>query len=75
MHWQVAAIGALLGAEAGVTLCYRRPRNLPTWPYNLFTMVHGRDRAAVLKSIVLFIPYWLTRAGLSQLGRPAARRP
>ena len=31
-----------------VTLCYRRPRRLPDWPYNLFTMIHGRDRAQVL---------------------------
>ena len=28
-----------------VTHCYRRPRRLPAWPYNLFAMVHGRDRA------------------------------
>ncbi|MCK7466867.1 MAG: hypothetical protein MZU91_01120 [Desulfosudis oleivorans] len=27
--------------------CYRRPRHLPDWPYNLFAMVHGRDRAEV----------------------------
>ncbi|HKJ75618.1 MAG TPA: Lrp/AsnC family transcriptional regulator, partial [Gammaproteobacteria bacterium] len=24
--------------------CYRRPRHLPEWPYNLFAMVHGRTR-------------------------------
>lgn len=48
---RAAEIGALLGAQAGVTLCYRRPRSLPTWPYNLFTMVHGRDRASVLETI------------------------
>ena len=30
-----------------VTLCYRRPRRLPAWPYNLFCMIHGRDRATV----------------------------
>lgn len=27
-----------------VTLCYRRARQLPDWPYNLFCMVHGRSR-------------------------------
>lgn len=31
-----------------VTLCYRRPRRLPVWPYNLFCMIHGRSRSAVL---------------------------
>jgi len=35
-------------AAPGVTLCYRRPRRLPGWRYNLFTMVHGRDRSAAL---------------------------
>ena len=30
-----------------VTLCYRRPRRPPDWPYNLFCMIHGRDRAKV----------------------------
>jgi DNA-binding Lrp family transcriptional regulator len=34
-----------------VSLCYRRPRRLPDWPYNLFCMVHGRDRATVLAQI------------------------
>ena len=34
-----------------VTLCYRRPRRLPDWPYNLFTMIHGRSREAVLEQV------------------------
>ncbi|NPU92851.1 MAG: Lrp/AsnC family transcriptional regulator [Gammaproteobacteria bacterium] len=34
-----------------VTLCYRRPRRLPDWPYNLFCMIHGRDRHWVLQQI------------------------
>jgi len=34
-----------------VTLCYQRPRRLPAWPYNLFCMVHGRNRTTVLKQI------------------------
>ncbi|HEY4775367.1 MAG TPA: Lrp/AsnC family transcriptional regulator, partial [Xanthobacteraceae bacterium] len=28
-----------------VTLCYRRPRRRPEWPYNLFCMVHAKTRA------------------------------
>ena len=34
-----------------MTLCYQRPRRLPDWPYNLFCMVHGRDRDDVLACI------------------------
>nr|ACF98051.1 putative nitrite reductase [NAD(P)H] small subunit NirD [uncultured bacterium 888] len=30
-----------------VTLAYRRRRQLPGWPYNLFCMVHGRERRHV----------------------------
>jgi DNA-binding Lrp family transcriptional regulator len=30
-----------------VTLCYRRPRRPPLWPYNLFCMIHGKDRTLV----------------------------
>lgn len=43
----VAEIGEGLSALPFVTLCYRRPRRLPDWPYNLFCMIHGRDRATV----------------------------
>jgi len=50
--WDVAdggvdAIGAALAREPGVTLCYSRRRALPAWRYNLFCMLHGRDRATV----------------------------
>jgi DNA-binding Lrp family transcriptional regulator len=39
--------GPKVGALDFVTHCYHRPRHLPAWPYNLFAMVHGRDRAEV----------------------------
>lgn len=48
---RVAAIGTALAAEPAVTLCYRRPRRPPHWPYTLFCMVHGRARAQVLAAI------------------------
>ncbi|WP_415382801.1 Lrp/AsnC family transcriptional regulator [Halosimplex sp. TS25] len=40
------------GVEVGrlpyVTLCYHRPRRPDqAWPYNLFTMIHGREQEAV----------------------------
>jgi DNA-binding Lrp family transcriptional regulator len=44
---RVALIGQQMAALPWVTLCYRRPRRLPAWPYNLFCMIHGRERAAV----------------------------
>lgn len=40
----VDAAGREIGALPFVTHCYRRPRRLPDWPYNLFAMVHGRSR-------------------------------
>lgn len=43
----VDALGAEVGALPFVTHCYRRPRALPDWPYNLFAMVHGSSRAEV----------------------------
>jgi siroheme decarboxylase len=48
----VGDVGRLLATLPFVTLCYRRPRRLPDWPYNLFCMIHGRDRAAVEGQIV-----------------------
>jgi siroheme decarboxylase len=45
---QVNEIAQLLADFDCVTLCYQRPRRLPEWPYNLFTMIHGKDRKSVL---------------------------
>ena len=45
---RVDALGAQVGALPGVSHCYRRPRRLPQWPYNLFAMLHGRSRAEVV---------------------------
>lgn len=43
----VDALGERVGALPAVSHCYRRPRRLPLWPYNLFAMVHGRTREQV----------------------------
>ena len=48
---EVGAIGARLAADAAVTLCYRRSRALPDWPYNLYCMLHGRDTSRVLYDV------------------------
>ena len=44
---RIDALGQRIGALPGVSHCYRRPRHLPSWPYNLFAMLHGRSRAEV----------------------------
>lgn len=44
---QIDWIGRRLARYPCVTLCYQRPRRLPQWRYNLFTMIHGRDRDTV----------------------------
>lgn len=40
-----------LAREPAVTLCYRRRRAPPEWPYNLYCMVHGRERPQVRAEI------------------------
>lgn len=48
---RAAKLGRRMAAFDFVTLCYRRARSLPAWPYNLYCMIHGRDRAAVRAEI------------------------
>ena len=40
----VDRLGEQVGALPFVSHCYRRPRAMPHWPYNLFAMVHGASR-------------------------------
>ena len=47
----VPAIAGRLADEPSITLCYRRPRQLPQWPYNLFCMIHGRVEEEVLRTL------------------------
>jgi len=55
---EVDRLGELVGGLSFVTHCYRRPRALPEWPYNLFAMVHGSsrdevcDKAAVIAGLL-----------------------
>lgn len=44
---RIDELGVQVGALPFVTHCYRRPRRLPDWPYNLFAMVHSQNRAEV----------------------------
>ena len=67
----VAKVGAALAAEESVTLCYRRPRRLPGWRYNLFCMVHGREREAVRREVEALS----VRHGLADLPREVLFSP
>ena len=44
---RVDELGRKIAALPFVSHCYRRPRRLAQWPYNLFAMVHGRARSEV----------------------------
>ncbi len=44
---RIDQLGERVGALGFVTHCYRRPRRLPDWPYNLFAMVHSQTREEV----------------------------
>ena len=47
-------MGTRLARMAAVSLCYRRTRRLPTWPYNLFAMVHARSDAELRSALEQF---------------------
>jgi len=48
---KVDEIGMCIGKYSSVTLSYRRPRRLPEWSYNLFTMIHGSNREEVTEKV------------------------
>jgi len=48
---RVSSVGHELARDPAVTLCYRRARSAPEWPYNLYCMVHGRRRSRVLYEV------------------------
>ena len=48
---RVEELGMCIGKYSCVTLSYRRPRRLPDWSYNLFTMVHGSNRDEVAEKV------------------------
>jgi DNA-binding Lrp family transcriptional regulator len=46
---RIDELGEQVGALEFVSHCYRRPRVPPTWPYNLFAMVHAETRLEVVE--------------------------
>ncbi|MCA1770265.1 MAG: AsnC family transcriptional regulator [Halomonas sp.] len=86
---QVDRLGREVATIEGVSHCYRRPRHLPHWPYNLFAMLHGRSRDEVerqaeeLRALlggacrdhrILYSSRILKKTGLRLAGRPGAER-
>jgi DNA-binding Lrp family transcriptional regulator len=43
--------GRKIGELAFVSHCYRRPRHLPIWHFNLFAMVHGKSKPEVEEKV------------------------
>jgi DNA-binding Lrp family transcriptional regulator len=52
---RVTEVGHCIGQYSFVTLCYQRPRRLPEWRYNLFSMIHGQDREAVIDQVAFIV--------------------
>ncbi len=50
---KISEYGRRIGDLEFVSHAYHRPRRLPEWRYNLFAMVHGRDRNEVLAKVAL----------------------
>lgn len=43
----ISDLGKKVGALEFVSHCYHRPRHIPHWPYNMFAMVHGKNKEEV----------------------------
>lgn len=50
---RVDELGQWLAAQGEVSHCYRRPRALPLWRYNLLAMFHARERAEVERAVAV----------------------
>ncbi len=61
----VVEVGKRVSAFDFVSLCYQRKRALPRWPYNLYCMIHGRERQMVLNNLNDLV----SRCGLRDISR------
>ncbi|WP_417822213.1 AsnC family protein [Terasakiella sp.] len=48
---RIDEIGHAFSQYDFVTLCYERNKRFPDWPYNLFCMIHAKDRTHVLQHV------------------------
>ncbi len=62
---RVIELGRCLAEFEFITLCYRRPRRLPQWRYNLYCMIHGKSRDEVLSHLAWMVEH----CGLQSLPR------
>lgn len=46
----IEEVGAKMATRAEITHCYERQSH-PEWPYNLYTMVHGKNEAECLQVV------------------------
>ena len=60
---QVTELGRCLADFDFITLCYRRPRRLPQWRYNLYCMIHGKSREQTLAQL----EWMINHCGLQSL--------
>ena len=60
---KVRVLGHCLAGFDFITLCYRRPRHLPQWRYNLYCMIHGKTREDVMSNL----EWMVNRCGLQGL--------
>lgn len=52
---ELEALGTKMSEFSFVRLCYQRPRSLPEWPYNLFCMIHAKDKESALINLAKLI--------------------
>ncbi|MES9883062.1 MAG: AsnC family transcriptional regulator [Sedimenticola sp.] len=52
---KVEEYGEKIGSLDFVSHAYQRPRHQPQWNYNLFAMVHGKDRDEVMEKVKIII--------------------
>jgi DNA-binding Lrp family transcriptional regulator len=60
---QVRELGRCLAEFDFITLCYRRPRHLPQWRFNLYCMIHGKNR----EEVHAHLEWMVNRCGLQDL--------
>jgi DNA-binding Lrp family transcriptional regulator len=53
----IDSIGQQLSVFNFITLCYKRARHLPEWRFNLYCMIHGREKQAVIENIKNLIDF------------------
>ena len=58
----VDQIGGHISQFGFVNLCYQRPRHAERWPFNLYCMIHGKNREKVLQQL----EYLIESCGLAQ---------